>query len=49
MSPLTLAMAKEDISFRATSLTLEMHFFSMFFPGLVGTGWLVGRAGSHTV
>ncbi|KAJ1445684.1 major facilitator superfamily domain-containing protein [Pelagophyceae sp. CCMP2097] len=47
MSPLTIAMADERFSYDVTTTTLELHFLSMYAPGLLGAGALIRRAGPH--
>ena len=47
MSPLTLAMKDDGFPFRLTPLALELHFFSMYAPGIVGTGYLIKHIGPY--
>ena len=47
MSCLTLAMDAEGFSFQLTCLTLELHFTSMYAPGLLGSSTLIRTAGPY--
>ena len=47
MSCLTLAMDAEGYPFQLTCLTLELHFLSMYAPGLLGSSTFIRRAGPY--